>query len=122
MEERLDLPLMLSRPAALPFSCRQEQLRRMGAARRQAEEEERRFRQLAEADPFNPEVQVGGTAGTAGSDGWCHLLHHPPRSLPNLATPSRHSQPAAARAQLHSCTLAAQARSFCCRPPCRSGG
>jgi hypothetical protein len=32
----------------------------MAAERRKAEEEEQRFRRLAEEDPFNPEVQVGG--------------------------------------------------------------
>lgn len=36
----------------------QDELRKIHAAKAAAEEEERRFRRLAEEDPFNPEVQV----------------------------------------------------------------
>lgn len=41
----------------------QDCLRRIAEARRKAEEEEERFRRMAEADPFNPEVQVSGWVG-----------------------------------------------------------
>lgn len=50
-----------STPAPI-HALRQDALRKLHADRRKAEEEERRFMQLAESDPFNPEVQVGAPA------------------------------------------------------------
>lgn len=44
----------------------QDALRKMAEARRKAAEEERRFMMLAESDPFNPEVQVGGAGQSVG--------------------------------------------------------
>lgn len=52
----------MHRPSPCAPGPLQSELRGMAEERRRAEEEQARFRRLAEEDPFNPEVQVSGTS------------------------------------------------------------